>query len=315
MDLNNTCPICKKTSNISKIKVRNGGKMTLLSCARCEFDFFDKNPSKNFIDDFVEDSRLKSAGLDIPSVEKDFSNGIEQSLPQIEEYFEASDVNKNILEIGCSLGYFLKLLRDKGVIPYGIELNKKRANYVNKVLEINCAESLEEYENSGKRFHKIFLFYVLEYIQNPVGYLRRLINLLNEGGKIILITPNLNDFIKEGLQNVAFKNFFYDENAINYFTEKSIRKVVSALSVTKYKLHTKQNYSFINHLNWYLTNAPKTTGIVGGDNFLEEYSDKLNNELSFTSEIKQLMKNFDDAYKTILENHHFGNQIHLMIEK
>ena len=87
------------------------------------------------------------------------------------------------------------------------------------------------------------------------------------------------------------------------------------MSVTKYKLHTKQNYSFINHLNWYLTNAPKTTGIVGGDNFLEEYSDKLNNELSFTSEIKQLMKNFDDAYKTILENHHFGNQIHLMIEK
>tara|TARA_B110000046_G_scaffold41162_1_gene45590 strand:- start:44 stop:1000 length:957 start_codon:yes stop_codon:yes gene_type:complete len=313
--MDNICPICGELSSTSEIEVRSGKIMVLSSCSSCEFDFFDKDPSEDLAADHLDESRLKSAGLDIPPVEKDFINGTKQSLTYIEEYFENSDNDKNILEIGCSWGYFLKLLKDKGANPYGIELNKNRATYVNNFLKISCFESLDECEKSGKKFHKVFLFYVLEYIPNPVNYFERLLNLLEEGGKIILITPNLNDFIKDGFQNLAFKRFFYDEHAINYFTEKAMRKFISALPSLKQKIFTKQNYSFINHLNWHLTSVPKTTGIVGGDNFLNEWSDKLNNELIFTSEIKQLMKDFDDTYRNILERNKYGNQIHLILEK
>ncbi len=51
--------------------------------------------------------------------------------PYIAEYIEPADRGANVLEIGCSVGYFLKLARDAGAVPYGIEVNTQRADYVN----------------------------------------------------------------------------------------------------------------------------------------------------------------------------------------
>jgi hypothetical protein len=37
----------------------------------------------------------------------------------------------------------------------------------------------------------------------------------------------------------------------------------------------RQGYSFVNHVNWYLTDAPRTTGVVGGDRFIDQIAARL----------------------------------------
>jgi len=205
MKAKNNCPICKAGARSRQISVRSGKQMELWHCLSCNFDFFAHDPTEGLIHDKLDQSRLKAAGLDIPTVEQDFANGLRQSVPYIQEYIDASDHDRNVLEIGCSWGYFLKLLKDTGAKPYGIELNVVRRGYVNKEIGIPCDGSLQECEDRGIRFKKIFLFYVLEYVPDPLEYLQRLGSLLDDDGSLIIITPNLLDPLKTAALSTKIK--------------------------------------------------------------------------------------------------------------
>lgn len=324
-DFSILCPICKGPASSRIVRVRNGKEMILWHCGPCRFDFFAYDPTASLAANKLDESRLKASGLDIPSRDADFANGLKQSRSLIDEYINAADKGRNILEIGCSWGYFLKLARDTGASPCGIEVNSLRAQYVNENLKIPCFADIESCESRGLRFHKIFLFYVLEYIPEPVAYIQRLINLLDAGGSLIVITPNLDDAIKDLYRNEGFRNFFYDEFSINYFTMESVRQLAKKIHCGGIKIETRQGYSFINHINWYLTKEPRTTNVVGGDNFVPDLLGSLQPPAGSVkdggrqqsvpaAELAELIREFDKTYRHILEKHGYGNQVRFIIE-
>jgi 2-polyprenyl-3-methyl-5-hydroxy-6-metoxy-1,4-benzoquinol methylase len=301
--------------------------MDLWHCTTCEYDFFTHDPTASLAADKLDETRLKSSGLDIPSRDADFQNGLAQSRVLIDEYLDDRDNGRKVLEIGCSWGYFLKLAKEMGAIPYGIEVNTIRATYVRTELGIPCYPNLETCESGGNRFRKIFLFYVLEYIPDPVPYLQRLITLLEDGGTLIVITPNLNDAIKDLYHNEGFQRFFYDEHAINYLSSQSVRMIINRLRKRSAYIETRQGYSFINHVNWFLTHAPRTTAIVGGDNFVKDFTGSLQptdiedvaswtpQQYAVAGELVDLITEFDRCYMETLERHDYGNQVRFVIEK
>ena len=92
------------------------------------------------------------------------------------------------------------------------------------------------------------------------------------------------------------------------------------------KIETRQGYSFINHINWYLIKAPRTTNVVGGDNFVPDLLGSLrpasgsvqgwNKQQSIPArELSDLIREFDANYRKILEKHGYGNQIRFIVEK
>lgn len=314
--MNNNCKICGQITLPREIKVRSGREIQVFHCGNCDYDFFSFDPTESLAANKLDETRLKSAGLDIPSIEKDFANGIKQSLPYIDKYVTPEDKDRNILEIGGSWGYFLQLLQEKGCKPYGVELNEIRVKYVNEVLNIPCYNSLEECESKGVKFKQIFLFYVFEYVHEPVKYICRLLDLLEEDGRIVLITPNLADPLKDIWQNEAFGNFFYDENAVNYFKPKSLKQLMGKFPHNKYSIHIIQGYSFINHVNWFLNNSPRTTGMVGGDYYVQDISHKLETSgQDLGMKLSSVLNDFDRQYRKTIEEYEYGNQIELILYK
>jgi hypothetical protein len=310
------CKICGQVTTSRTVQVRSKKNLEIYHCGNCDFDFFDFNPENLLIEDQLDQSRLKAAGLDIPSIEEDFKNGLKQSLPLIDSYFNDSDKGRNILEIGCSWGYFLNIIKNNGGNSFGLELNKVRTKYVNEHLNIPCFGSLEECISQNIKFKKIYLFYVVEYVYDPLSYFKILFNLLEDDGEIIFITPNLNDALKDVWLNEGFKNFFYDECAINYFTPKTLRNIFDQIEFSNPKIESKQGYSFLNHVSWHFTNAPRTTGIVGGDAFMNDLQLKMkNSSVSFSPEFYQLIDKFNKEYQSMLEHNDFGNQIICRISK
>jgi SAM-dependent methyltransferase len=301
------------------VKARSGKKLELHHCSNCSFDFFIHDPSEALSKNKLDVSRLKSVGLDVPTIKLDFHNGTQQSKLLVQEYLDHSDKGSNMLEIGCSIGYFLKLMKDFGCKPYGVEINASRSNYVNTILNIPCFTELTQIEERGIKFKKIFLFYILEYVPNPVAYLARLIDLLEVGGSLICVTPNAADTLIDIWNNKGFRGFFYDEYSVNYMTLQSIEIILSKLNYTKANVMTRQGYSFASHLNWYFTEKPRTTGIVGGDNFVFDITEELNksvinknlpsNRRSAAQKISELFKEFDSNYRAVLEEESCGNQI------
>jgi 2-polyprenyl-3-methyl-5-hydroxy-6-metoxy-1,4-benzoquinol methylase len=311
-----SCSICGASATARVVTVRSGKQMTLWHCQPCDFDFFAHDPSSSLAANKLDESRLKAAGLDIPTLERDFANGVAQSRPEIEEYLEPGDRGANVLEIGCSWGYFLKLARDAGAKPYGVELNTLRAGYVNDQLGIPCDVTLDACEARGVRFRKVFLFYVLEYVPDPVAYLQRVVDMLEEGGSLIVVTPNLSDVIKDAWGNEAFRRFFYDEHAINYMSATAVERMVAKLRKRDTSVTTRQGYSFVNHASWFLTNAPRTTGVVGGDNFVRDMHAALaGTGHALGSELSALLRDFDAGYRQAIVRHAYGNQVRFVVRK
>lgn len=325
MSLRVNCKICGEPARAAPATVRSGKEVTLWRCASCDFEFLAHDPSRDLAADKLDESRLRAAGLDIPTRERDFANGLAQSQSYVAEYLNGSCEGANVLEVGCSWGYFLKLARDAGAKPYGLELNALRARYVNDELLIPCDTNLEACELRGLRFRKIFLFYVLEYVPAPLAYVQRLLDMLQEGGELIGLTPNLHDALKDLWLNEGFCRFFYDEHAINYMTPRTVERLVARLRKCNAVITTRQGYSSVNHFSWFLTGAPRTTGVVGGDNFVGDIVSRLRANASRSerdetrcalgNRLADLVASFDRQYRSTLEENQYGNQIRFVVTR
>ena len=314
--MNKLCKICNNKSSSTKITLRDGSEDNLYTCNDCGFSFLDAKYQSLLEEDKFEDARLGSAGLKIPEISEDFQNGLNQSKKYLNEYIGKNSLNDQILEIGCSWGYFLSLLKDEGFNVCGLEINKTRATYVKDNLGISCFTSLEDLEIKKYSFDKIFLFYTLEYIEFPLDYLNRVLNLLNNNGKVVIITPNLKDVLKDVWFNKGFQVFFFEKQAVSYFSQESLETLFSKLSSkVSYTIDLRQGYSIFNHLSWFFSQKPVWTGSVGEDNHLEEIITSLNRESDLYPELRSFLENLDFSYKNILQGHGYGNQIHVTLSK
>ena len=323
--MQNGCTICGGPVEARMVRVRSGSELQLHNCINCCFEYFKHDLSSELSENKLDESRLKSAGLDIPTIELDFHNGTEQSKALVQQYLVDADRGSNMLEVGCSVGYFLKLMKDFGCKPYGVEINKSRNDYVNTALDIPCFSDLGLVEEKGVKFRKIFLFYILEYIPDPVAYLTRLLDLLEDGGSLICITPNVGDSLKDIWGNKGFKDFFYDEYAVNYMSTSTFEVILSKLRYKQADVKTWQGYSFASHLSWYFTQKPRTTGIVGGDDFVSDITVELDkaatnkklpdNQRSAAQKIAGLLQELDRNYRAVLEGEGCGNQIRITITR
>lgn len=300
-----TCPICAGPVTFTTVQVRGGRTLELGRCDACDFEFFAHDPSEGLADDQLDAARLTSAGLAVPELEDDFANGTAQSAPYLDAYLGDGG---NVLEIGCSWGYLLDLARKRGAQPYGVEINRIRREYVERELGIPCDASLDDCEARGVRFRTIFMLWVLEYVREPVEYLRRVVALLEEGGSLVLVTPNLHDPLLEVWHSEAFRAFFHNEFSVNYFSVRALERLLAQLEASA-SVRTIEGYSIVSHLSWFLTNAPRTTGVVGGDRLVEEVAARLGGDVA------KLVADVDARYRTLLEEQSLGNQLHAVVTR
>lgn len=302
------CNICSGKTQKYKVKTRTKKKLFINKCKICDYEFFLDEKKKNLIQNKLDKLRLKSAGLKLIDKNSDFINGLKQSKNYINYYLPKQKIR--ILDVGCSWGYFLKLAKKKGHKCYGLELNNVRRNYVNHKLRINCYQELNQLKNL--KFNKIFLFYSLEYIKDPLNFLLKLKSFLLPKGEIIIYTPNKNDHVNNLLKLKEYENFFYEENSINYFSPKSFEKLCKKVS-RKYKIKVFQGYSLINLINWHFHKKPFSSGYVGEDKFIDEFIADINVKNGKLKReefiLKKLIYKTNNYFKKFLEKNKIANII------
>ena len=273
------CSLCGKlVPRARPVKARGGETERLFHCPSCDFAFFKTDHTRLIVEDKFEQARLRSAALDVPDIKTDFDNGFRQSLEYRKEYISAADRGKRVLEAGCSWGYFLKALQEVGIKPVGLEINPVRAGFVRRHLGIPCHQTLDAVEQDGLRFRKIFLFYVIQYIKDPVMYGQRLIELLEPGGQIYIITPNYHDVLNDVWNIKAYKDFFHEKMTSAYYSVQAaaqLGKIFKRSHGVAFHVTTRQGYGPLNHLLWHLDGKPRTTGIVGGDRYAQDAARRL----------------------------------------
>ena len=126
-------------------------------------------------------------------------------------------IGKNICDVGCGEGLFLKGIKHLANSVCGVDLQEACIEEL-KIHDITCQKSLGDYSTS---FDTIFLFHSLEHFYDPIGMLQD-VKGLKEGGRVVIEVPNANDILLTKLFCEDFKNLL----------------VVSASNLTYQKVHS-----------------------------------------------------------------------------
>ena len=143
---------------------------------------------------------------------------------------------KSLLEIGCGVGEFLKLIkRNKPELKItGIDMSDEAVGLA-KEKGVNCLNiSAEDFaKKSSEHYDLILAFEILEHVFDPISLVKALFNLLKKDGILYMTMPNYRsyDFLQVG---DVYRNFFGPSH-LNYYNPFSIMKLLERGGVQLYR--------------------------------------------------------------------------------
>jgi SAM-dependent methyltransferase len=167
--------------------------------------------------------------------------------------------DQRILEIGCSSGFMLSALRDRGVDVYGLDPSEGFIDYV-RSKGIQVYSSLDELrEDRDLAFDLVIHYYVLEHIGDPVEFIKQYMELLNDRGKMIFEVPCATDPLVELYKVAAFDRFYWSVAHHWYFNRESLARVLDRTGYA-FELFPEQRYDISNHMTWMMEGKPGGLG-------------------------------------------------------
>jgi SAM-dependent methyltransferase len=109
----------------------------------------------------------------------------------LHRWIAANVAGENVLDVGCGNGALLGLLQQNGKRAFGIEPNgalTKLAAARHPGLSI-LQETGSELRRFGRRFDTVTIIDVLEHIEDDVTQLRRIFDVLTDGGRLVVAVP------------------------------------------------------------------------------------------------------------------------------
>jgi SAM-dependent methyltransferase len=166
----------------------------------------------------------------------------------------------SILEVGCSSGFMLLPLVEKGYRCFGVEPSGvfRESLQARGMSVYESVDQLQKHE-PGLRFDLILHFFVLEHITHLREFLQTQIALLKPGGKIIFEIPNAADPLYSVYDIPAFERFYWSVAHPWYFSEVSLNYVLNQFGMP-YEILRDQRYDLSNHMIWARDGRPGGLG-------------------------------------------------------
>ncbi len=106
-----------------------------------------------------------------------------------------------LLDIGCSIGFFLDEARKMGWNVSGVEISKWAVKYAKEKLSLTVHHaSLEDAKLPDNHFDVVIMQDTIEHLLNPRETLLEIKRILKPGGIVYVNTPNIDSFVSRILQ-------------------------------------------------------------------------------------------------------------------
>lgn len=97
---------------------------------------------------------------------------------------------KNLLEVGCSIGYTLEAAKNRQIDHLGIDISSYAIDAC-RDLGLNARNaSFDDLKSEQKKFELIFMQHVLEHFEDPFECLKDCNELLSDNGLVLILVPN-----------------------------------------------------------------------------------------------------------------------------
>jgi 2-polyprenyl-3-methyl-5-hydroxy-6-metoxy-1,4-benzoquinol methylase len=193
------CKICNSTERKLRYSI---GYYDVVECNNCGVIFLDLyrdfDISKLYSSDYYlerEEYYLKncivdpSCRIENPNI-LDFRKGL--------NFIESFKKTGRLLDVGCGIGIFLFMAKEKGWDVFGIDVSDYAANFAKERFGIDCfVGSLKKANFPDNHFDVITLWDVIEHFENPLEELEEIRRILSDDGVILFDTPNVESLMRQ----------------------------------------------------------------------------------------------------------------------
>lgn len=189
---------------------------SLLKCTACGFVFMENIPTEHELTEYYKNYSYSGDYYISPITMHRYN--------QLLDEFEKYRVKNRILDIGCGLGYFLEVAKNRGWDVYGTEFSESAV----KICEskgINIFKG--QTQNSrfpDEYFDVVTSFEVLEHLNEFTLELKETHRILSVNGLFYCTTPNFNAFARHILKD-NYNVICYPEH-LSYFTSSTLKKLL-----------------------------------------------------------------------------------------
>jgi len=253
------CYLCgsEKSETISG-RLRYGEARSVVKCAGCKLVFIDPPMTKKEEEVFYQEEYGKIFAREKDTTpEKLFNIRNPEALAyydMVRPYLRKED---RCLELGCASGYFLNYIKDKVASIAGYEPFTAFRRYCES-LGISMLDDLTKC-GSGS-YDKIFMFFLLEHLTDPVPYLKNLNRLLRRDGALLMVIPNVDDALLTVYNIPALKDFYFNIAHPFYYSKTTLSSLLEKSGFTDYDIRPAQRYDLSNHINWMIVGSPGGQG-------------------------------------------------------
>lgn len=262
MSTNSLCPLCE-SGNLGLItgKVRFGKAADVFKCGNCTLTFLDQKSfafPKDFYEKEYHQTYLTHVEPDAFNPQAYYEKMKKSTKVWADKFLEMLNGDETILDIGCSTGHFIELVKHKTKRICGHDLNRQEVEFCREVLNLDVSDQpLHERFREGT-FDYITMIYVLEHIAEPKSFLEYAKRFLKPTGKMVILVPNIQDALVNLYDIPEFRSFYYCIEHLFYYSPKTIERLFAEVGL-RGEIETIQEYPIANHINWAYRRTPSDT--------------------------------------------------------
>jgi len=174
----------------------------------------------------------------------------------LKEYFQNLN-NNSVIDYGAGSGGFLEAGKKYFKDIHGYDICEKACKNNNDD-GLVCYNDLSDLNHN---YDIITFFHVLEHVKNPVEFLKSSISKIKNVKHVVIEVPNTNEALMKLYNNLNYSYNHYCIDHLWYFTEDTLKNVLTDAGLNIQLITQIQRYPLQNHLKWITGIHEKNFGI------------------------------------------------------
>ncbi|MEZ6056919.1 MAG: class I SAM-dependent methyltransferase [Planctomycetaceae bacterium] len=187
------CNLCRGT-DVEQVGTvdREGEALTTVMCSRCGLVWTDPRPTEEQTRKFYRDDyRLAYKSTYTPR-KKHALRETERAIERADRLTSLIQPGTRLLDVGSAGGFFLYVMRQRGVEIQGVEPNRGFAEFAQEELGIPTRNAfLQDVDFPAGGFDIATSHHVFEHLEDPTFSLKRIRNWVKPGGHLLIEVPNV----------------------------------------------------------------------------------------------------------------------------
>ena len=263
------CPICD-VNDSSYVFSKSG--FDFVKCNLCGLLHVNPQLKLDIQDKIYKNSKTADYWIKVQKKSEEQNwNFIKKYKPALNELAKLRPGRGKLLDIGCSIGQFMKHAKDDGWDVVGIELNKDAAEIAKRSYNLEVFTSkIEETDFGDNKFDVVTLWGVFEHLTDPNFMLHEIKKVLKKNGLVLFFVPNGHSLIirmsRDNNSTVSGRAhlWYFTPNTINKILNKNGYSKISEFSILP-QIHEIEHFLQYNTLYYESNSKNDEEFIIGND--------------------------------------------------